>query len=267
MKMQVIHKSGRRQKMIGIYLSGTGNTKHCIEKLTKLLDRSAKTMPLECEDVVEEIRNTTTILLGYPIQYSNAPYMVRDFINKNSSLWKGKKIFCVATMGAFSGDGAGCTARLLKKYGAVILGGLHVKMPDSVCDSKLLKKTIEENKEIVIQADKKIEFAAQQIKQGNYPKNGLSFFSHIVGLLGQRLWFYGKTTGYTDKLKISEKCTGCGVCTSLCPMKNISIIDGKAVADNKCTMCYRCISHCPQKAITLIGNEVKEQCQYEKYCI
>ena len=78
MKMQVIHKSGRRQKMIGIYLSGTGNTKHCIEKLTKLLDRSAKTMPLECEDVVEEIRNTTTILLGYPIQYSNAPYMVRE---------------------------------------------------------------------------------------------------------------------------------------------------------------------------------------------
>lgn len=29
--------------MIGIYLSGTGNTKHCIEKLTKLLDSSAKT--------------------------------------------------------------------------------------------------------------------------------------------------------------------------------------------------------------------------------
>ena len=48
MKMQVIHKSGRRQKMIGIYLSGTGNTKHCIEKLTKLLDSSAKTMPLVC---------------------------------------------------------------------------------------------------------------------------------------------------------------------------------------------------------------------------
>ena len=49
-------------------------------------------------------------------------------------------------------------------------------------------------------------------------------------------------------------------------MKNISIQDGRAVADKKCTMCYRCISHCPKKAITLIGNEVKEQCQYEKYC-
>lgn len=252
--------------MIGIYLSGTGNTRHCIEKLTGLLDSSARTLPLECEDVVEEIKNSNTIILGYPTQYSNAPYMVRDFINRNRSLWNGKKILCVATMGAFSGDGAGCTARLLKKHGAIILGGLHIKMPDSVCDSKLLKKSIEQNKAIVMQADKKIELVAQQVKEGNYPKDGLSFLSHVIGLFGQRLWFYGKTTGYTDELKISEKCVGCGLCASLCPMKNISVINGKAVADKKCTMCYRCISRCPQQAITLLGDEVKEQCRYENYC-
>ncbi|MGN1202833.1 MAG: EFR1 family ferrodoxin [Eubacterium sp.] len=252
--------------MLGIYLSGTGNTKHCIEKLTSLLDNSAKSIPLECTNVIEEIKKNSTIILGYPTQYSNAPYMVRDFIHRNKLLWNDKKILCVATMGAFSGDGAGCTARLLKKYGATILGGLHIKMPDSVCDSKLLKKTIEQNKEIVIKADKKIEFAAQQIKQEKYPKDGITLISHIIGLLGQRLWFYRKTTGYTDKLKISKNCIGCELCVSLCPMKNIFIQNGKAVADNKCTMCYRCISHCPQKAITLLGSEVKEQCQYEKYC-
>ncbi|MGN0180827.1 MAG: EFR1 family ferrodoxin [Candidatus Ornithomonoglobus sp.] len=251
--------------MLGIYLSGTGNTKHCIEKLTGLLDNSARSIPLECTNVIEEIKKNSTIILGYPTQYSNAPYMVRDFIHRNKLLWNDKKILCVATMGAFSGDGAGCTARLLKKYGATILGGLHIKMPDSVCDSKLLKKTIEQNKEIVIQADKKIEFVAQQIKQEKYPKDGITLISHIIGLLGQRLWFYRKTTGYTNKLKISKNCIGCELCVSLCPMKNIFIQNGKAVADNKCTMCYRCISHCPQKAITLLGSEVKEQCQYEKY--
>lgn len=251
--------------MIGIYLSGTGNTKHCIEKLTSLIDASAETIPLECANVIDEIKKNDTIILGYPTQYSNAPYMVRNFINKNKSLWNGKKILCVATMGAFSGDGAGCTARLLKKYGAIILGGLHIKMPDSVCDSKLLKKTIEQNKAIVIKADKKIEFVVQQIKQGKYPKDGITFSSHIIGLLGQRLWFYRKTMDYTDQLKIDKNCIGCGLCVSLCPMKNISIRDGKAVADKKCTMCYRCISHCPQKAITLLGKKVREQCQYEKY--
>ena len=33
--------------MIGIYFSGTGNTKHCVEKLVKLLDASAQSFPLE----------------------------------------------------------------------------------------------------------------------------------------------------------------------------------------------------------------------------
>ena len=96
--------------MIGIYLSGTGNTKHCIEKLTGLLEPSAKAIPLESDDVIDEITRNSTIILGYPIQYSNAPYMVRDFINRNKQLWNGKKVLCVATMGLFSGDGAGCTA-------------------------------------------------------------------------------------------------------------------------------------------------------------
>lgn len=251
--------------MIGIYFSGTGNTKHCIEKLAGLLDSTAKTIPLESGGAIEAIRQNDIILLGYPIQYSNAPYLVRDFIRQNREVWNGKKVLCIATMGLFSGDGAGCTARLLKKYGAAILGGLHIKMPDSVCDSKLLKKTLAENWEIVRQADEKIEAVAKQIKQGCYPQDGLSFFSHMKGLFGQRLWFYGKTAGYTDKLKISEACIGCGLCVSLCPTKNLYLRDGKAAAGDMCTMCYRCISHCPQTAITLLGDEVKEQCRFEKY--
>lgn len=60
--------------------------------------------------MIDEITRNSTIILGYPIQYSNAPYMVRDFINRNKQLWNGKKVLCVATMGLFSGDGAGCTA-------------------------------------------------------------------------------------------------------------------------------------------------------------
>ena len=52
--------------MIGIYLSGTGNTKHCIERLVKLLDQSAKTIPLENRNIISEIKNNDTIILGCP---------------------------------------------------------------------------------------------------------------------------------------------------------------------------------------------------------
>lgn len=168
-------------------------------------------------------------------------------------------------MGLFSGDGAGCAARLLKKYGAQILGGVQIKMPDSVCDNKLLKKSMEENRQIVKCADQRIEQIAEQIRRGQYPQEGLSAISHIKGLLGQRLWFYHKTNGYTDKLKISDACIGCGLYSRNCPMENIEIRDHRAVPGKQCTMCYRCISLCPQKAITLLGERVQEQCRYEKY--
>ena len=214
--------------MIGIYLSGTGNTKHCVEKLVNLLDDTARCIPLE------------------------TPYIINMLENEN-------------TMGLFSGDGTGCTTRLLKKYGAEILGGLQIKMPDSVCDSKLLKKGIEENRQIVKNADKRIEQTAEQIKRGIYPKEGLSFIAHIKGLFGQRLWFYRKTIYYTDKLKISDSCIGCGLCSKECPMKNIKMKENRAVPGKRCTMCYRCISLCPQKAITLLGKKVQEQCRLEKY--
>ncbi len=251
--------------MVGIYLSGTGNTKHCIEKLLHLLDKTALAVPIENCNAANLLRRHDFIILAYPVQFSNAPVMVRDFIKRYSKLWKGKKVLCVATMGLFSGDGAGCSARLLKKYGAIVVGGLHIHMPDSVCDVKLLKKSVEQNKAIVKAADRKIEKTAIKIKQGKYPCDGIYFYDQIAGFICQRLWFYGKTRYYSDKLKIGADCTGCGLCEKLCPMKNIHMKNGKAAAGKRCTMCYRCVSSCPKKAITLLGNEVVEQCRFERY--
>ena len=252
--------------MIGIYLSGTGNTKHCLGKFLSLTAPDAELIPLEDPRSSALLKEHDEIVLAYPTQFSNAPYMIRDFIRRNSEYWKGKKVFCMTTMGAFSGDGTGCAARLLKKFGALISGGLQIRMPDAVCDSRMLKKPLEENRRIIAEADKKLERVANEMKSsGKYPKEGLGFFAHLAGLFGQRLWFYNKTTDYSRKLKISDSCVGCGLCASRCPMGNLSIKDGKALSAGRCAMCYRCISLCPHKSITLLGKEVVEQCRYEKY--
>lgn len=252
--------------MLGVYFSGTGNTRHCIELFVKELDKVAKCISIEDEEVIEKIDKNNFIVLGYPIYYSNLPKIVRDFILDNKENFKGKKIFIIATMGLFSGDGTGCSARLLTKYGAEIIGGLHLKMPDCIGDVKSLKKTLKENKNLVEQADEKIKKSANNLKNGKATQDGLGIAYHLAGLFGQRLWFYGKTKSYTDKLKINlEKCNGCGSCVRLCPMENLSMKNGQAISGQRCTMCYRCISNCPQQAITLIGKEVYEQCKIEKY--
>jgi len=245
--------------MLGVYFSGTGNTKFCIERFCHCFDGS---VPLSIEDigVAEMINKSDEITLAYPVYYSSVPKIVKDFIRANKSCFVNKSVFIIATMGLFSGDGAGCEARLLKKCGAKIIGGLHIKMPDCIGDSKLLKKPLEENRQLVKDAESKIAHAVDELKKGRPAKHGLGFICHIAGLLGQRLWFYNKTTKYTDKLKIDRNaCVGCGKCISLCPMKNLFIENQKALANGKCTMCYRCVNSCPHKAITLLGDEIIAQ--------
>ena len=250
--------------MNAIYLSGSGNTKHIVTLLLNELGNTGICAPIESEDAMKALEGDE-ILIAYPTMFSNIPYLVRDFINRHQEVWKGKKIFLITTMGLFAGDGTGCAARLLKKYGAVITGGLQIVMPDSIGDCKALKKSKEQNKAIIDKADKRIIEAAKQITEGRYPKEGLSFAAHLAGLFGQRLWFYNKTTGYTDKLKIDpSKCIGCGICAKNCPTQNIKIIDGKAAANNQCTMCYRCVNYCPKQAITLLGKTLYEQPTYDK---
>ena len=87
-----------------------------------------------------------------------------------------------------------------------------------------------------------------------------TFLSHIAGLLGQRLWFIGKTRHYYENVHIDKTaCIGCGNCISICPMQNLSLIQEKAVAGKKCTLCYRCANQCKRKAITILGKHVISQ--------
>lgn len=252
--------------MIGVYFSGTGNTKHCVEKLVKGLDENALVFALENKATLNAIRNSEMIFFGYPVQYSNLSKIVRDFIINNANIFYGKKIFIITTMGLFSGDGAGLSARLFRKYGATILGGLHIKMPDCIGDVKVLKRPLQVNKQIVVNADAKIDKAIAEIKNNRYPKEGINLLYHLAGLFGQRLYFYSKTQKYYTKIKVDNaKCVKCGLCANLCPMSNINITDSSIIFCGKCTMCYRCFSHCPQKAITIIGKKVIEQSKYENY--
>lgn len=251
--------------MVGIYFSGTGNTKYCIEQFVNEIDDSVSCFSIEDAEVISKIQNSDSIILAYPIYFSNLPKIVKDFLVNNRTYFMDKKVFIIATMGLFSGDGAGCGARLLARYGTNITGGLHLKMPDCISDEKALKKTTEQNKQLVQMAEVKIKEAAHKFKSGKPTQEGLGFWYHIAGLFGQRLWFYHKTKSYSNKLKINvEKCVGCGACVKLCPLDNLNITDGKAQAQGKCTMCYRCVNNCPKQAITLLGKKIYVQYKMEK---
>lgn len=243
--------------MVFLYFSGTGNSKYCIEYFAKGLGVRDSVYSIEQQEAAEQIKKNKNIVLAYPIYYSALPKLLKDYVESHAELWAGKNIFLIATMGAFSGDGTGVMARLLKHRQANITGGLHLVMPDCILDVKALKRTQEKNQELVRKARQKMDMAIELYQQGRFPREGLHWWNHVAGLFGQRLWFSGKTKHYTDKLKINrERCIGCGLCVEGCPMQNIYIEQKKAFSRDRCTMCYRCINNCPEQAITLIGKKV-----------
>lgn len=196
--------------MLGIYFSGTGNSRYALEHFLGKYDKSAKVFAIEAENIVSHIKDNDEIVFSYSVQYSNIPKMLKDFVDKHQRLWRGKKVFVIATMGLFSGDGAGILARRLHKYGAQITGGLHLKMPDSIADEKALKRPLGKNKELVKAAEEKINNAVRNVKNGKPPQEGLGFLYHFA--------------------KAGNQCTMCYRCINICPKQAVTLL-GKSVVE------------------------------------
>jgi NAD-dependent dihydropyrimidine dehydrogenase PreA subunit len=51
----------------------------------------------------------------------------------------------------------------------------------------------------------------------------------------------------------SERCTGCGLCVSVCPQGVLSLVDSRAVflSPEDCTYCGECELACPTQAVEL----------------
>ena len=47
-----------------------------------------------------------------------------------------------------------------------------------------------------------------------------------------------------SKYHVDDKCTSCGRCQDVCPMKNIKMPQGEPVWMGNCIMCMACYHHC-----------------------
>ena len=92
--------------------------------------------PVSIEDKAcsELLKRHDDVILAYPVYFSDLPQIMREFIYENSANFRGKNVFIIATMEIFSGDGAGCAARILRRAGARITGGAPIRMPAFILD-------------------------------------------------------------------------------------------------------------------------------------
>lgn len=65
--------------MYGVYFSGTGNTKFCVQKFIEFFGKG-EICSIEEKNAAEKIKSSDKLIFAYPVYYSNMPKIVRDFI-------------------------------------------------------------------------------------------------------------------------------------------------------------------------------------------
>ena len=240
--------------MIIFYFSATGNSKYISELF-------AENMNCGCYSIEENlnfesfIKSNDTIAFCYPIYFSRVPRIMREFADRYMDLLKNKKLIIFCTQQILSGDGARAFADLFPRDYIEVIYAEHFFMPSNVAPISTDKNKIKKYTQKVVP---KMQIVCNNIKNNKIKKRGFSVGSRALGLIQAPLLPPAERKANRD-IKIFDDCTGCGLCVSACPMKNLYIEDNTVLNNHNCTVCYRCINKCPQKAINFFNKKIKKQ--------
>jgi ferredoxin len=243
--------------MIIFYFSGTVNSKYIAELF-------AQNMNCACHSIEEDtdfealINSAQTIAFCYPIYASRVPKIMRGFVKRQAELLKGKKLIIFCTQMLFSGDGARALTALLPGSRAQVIYAEHFFMPSNIFPVTTDEKKI---KNYVSKAERKMQKVCDEIKSGKVRRRGFNPLSRVLGLI-QAPFLPLLEKKADSRIETTQACTNCGVCVSLCPMKNLRLEDNKITHSHNCTVCYRCVNKCPKKAL-IVGAYRRVAKQYK----
>ncbi len=251
------------KKLTAFYFTGTGNTRYVTLALLQRLSEQFETRAFEIPgkfDAVAELKRADTVLLAFPIYGSSPPVPMRQFLQRNAELFRGKEVMIAATQYMFSGDGAASLGRTVQRIGGRVTFAEHFNMPNNLADCGMFRiRNGAELEKILKKTDRRIERFARRIVRGKRLRRGFNPVSHAVGYFCQRSFWRRSEDEKKNLLKIdAKKCVGCGLCVKSCPVQNLGMDGKRARAKGNCALCYRCVNLCPKQAISLVGGRAPE---------
>ncbi len=86
-----------------------------------------------------------------------------------------------------------------------------------------------------------------------------TYLDQLLTKAHEKSYAYNCGIGMTKHYHVEEGCKGCGICTKVCPMHNIQIVNGKPVFGESCISCLACTQNCPQNAIRLTNEKSRKR--------
>lgn len=232
-------------KTILYWFSGTGNSL-----------AAAKTLATSCGDaelipiaraVNHPLPQAERIGLVFPVYSWGPPALVAQFVKKLNAL-PNVYIFAVVTYAGNPGGTLMTLRRMLQKRGLDLHAGWGVKMPENYPPFGGAPAP-EKQRVINLAAEEKIGRIAVELETS--PRGQYEPTAAVWRMLGRVVHpLFCRHLPRADRsFRADETCNRCGLCTKICPVENIKIVNGKPKWLGHCEQCYACFHWCPQQAV------------------
>ncbi len=243
------------------FFSGTGNSYVVARDIAE--KTNAKLIPIASQIEKKVINvNANTIGIVFPVYYGDIPPIIKRFAEKLDDI-NDKYMFAICTYGGGTGNSLRTLSQIIHSRGGELSAKYGVHMPQNA-----FHKPWENHEKIFEKWKKKLEIISKNI---NIQKKGMLlndfllelilFPIHKIVKLGYKKGLAKLSDSSPDmpieelmrmadkSYRTNEKCNGCGVCSEVCPVNNIKIVDNRPVWLNHCENCLACYNWCPNKAI------------------
>ena len=236
-------------RFLGIYFTGTGNTKIVIDKAQEELIRRGHV--LDTVNViggeVADINGYDGLFVFYPIYAFNAPKPIIDYVKKMKVALK--PIPCVVMKQSgehlfWNNASSLHLASLLKKRNIIVRNEYHYLMPYSFIfrHSDYMAYRMKTTMEGLLPLDIDLFLKGKDVPIKRY------FADRLLAFVFRIQWWGGRFNGRFYSVD-KDKCVNCLKCVENCPSGNISVKDGKIKFGGKCLMCQKCVMYCPKQAV------------------
>ena len=247
-------------KTVIYYFTGSGNSLATARKICGHLGDCELVSIASLATTSEEIRPTSDrVGIVCPVYYLGLPSIVTEFVNR-LDLSRTGYCFAVLTMGGFGTSALHQLDDLVfARNNRHLDAAFTVRMPGNFVPRYDMAKGAKRDN-LLAEADSRLAEIATSIDKGLTVRPGSAL---VTGLL-KRFMYDGFISTIHDADKnffADEKCTSCGTCATVCPVKNIEMVNEKPLWKHHCELCCACIHFCPAEAIQY-GQKTKNRGRY-----